>query len=71
MRDKIPSRWISASFFAWAILFAVWQPLEWWRIVAAVVMVCFGLYGFFLWWKGRSKERQRTDPSLRSGARDM
>ena len=72
MRDKIPSRWISASFFVWAILFAVWQPLVWWRIVAAIVMVCLGLYGFFLWWKGRSKDKpQRTDPPLRSGADDL
>ena len=62
MANKIPSPWISASFFAWAILFALWQPFVWWRGVASVFAVALGFWGLYLWRRYRGKNSRTAPP---------
>lgn len=62
MANKIPNPWISASFFAYAILFASWQPFVWWRGVASVIFLCLGCWGLYLWWRSRQKNSSTEPP---------
>jgi hypothetical protein len=66
MGNKIPGSWISASFFAWAVLFAVWQPLIWWRAAASVLALALGCWGIYLWWRDRRKNSARITESSNS-----
>jgi hypothetical protein len=68
MANKIPNPWISASFFAWAVLFALWQPSVWWRGLAAALGVALGFWGLHLWWRNRGKDfKHRSSETLRKG----
>ena len=62
MAPKFPNPWISASFFAWAVLFTLWQPFVWWRGLAAVVAVALGFWGLYLWWHNRVKNSSTVPP---------
>lgn len=64
MANKIPNPWISASFFAWAVLFALWQPFLWWRGLASVFAVTLGFWGLYLWWLNRRKPSSAAPPKL-------
>lgn len=63
MANKIPSPWISASFFVWTVLFALWQPFVWWRGVAALFAVALGFWGLYLWWRNRRKTSSTVPPN--------
>lgn len=62
MANKIPNPWISASFFAYAILFAFWQPFVWWRGAASVIFLCLGCWGLYLQWRSRRKNSSTEPP---------
>jgi hypothetical protein len=62
----IPNPWISASFFAWALLFAVWQPFIWWRAAASLIALTLGCWGIYLWWRDRRKNLARITESSNS-----
>ena len=60
--NKVPHPLQVAAFFALATVFATWQPFEWWRACAAVLMLGFGCYGVYV--LRRSKRRQHSqEPS--------
>ncbi|SDW04259.1 PEP-CTERM protein-sorting domain-containing protein [Arthrobacter sp. yr096] len=56
---RVPDPLQIAVFFALAIVFATWQPLVWWRAAAAVLMLGFGCYGFYVL---RRSKRQESSP---------
>lgn len=62
MANKIPNPWISASFFAYAILFASSQPFVWWRAVASVLFLGLGCWGLYLWRHSRRKNSSTEPP---------
>jgi hypothetical protein len=66
MGNKIPGPWISASFFARALLFAAWQPLIWWRAAASVLAWALGCWGIYLWWRDRQKNSARITAGTKS-----
>jgi hypothetical protein len=62
MANKIPNPWISASFFAWAALFALWQPFVWWRGLTTVFAAALGFCGLYLWRHNRGKNASTAPP---------
>ena len=53
MVRRVPHPLQVVMFFVMALNFAIWQPFAWWRACAAVLMLGFGCYGLFLWWKSK------------------
>lgn len=58
--SKAPHPLQVASFFGMAITFATWQPFQWWRVGAAVLMLGLGIYGVYVLRRSRREAAHRS-----------
>lgn len=63
MKNGSPTLWRTSIFFAWALIFGLWQPFEWWRFIAALVFLVGSLWSFMIWTKRRRALNRSASPS--------
>lgn len=85
VEDRSTSAWWLAGSELWGVLFIVWQPFAWWRLVAGVIYIVAATTGLIrLAWRRRrarfrdggvgASELDRKSPrqsSLTSAVREM